>query len=199
MCEKFTKCFLKITKECILTKLVTIRNNDRPWFSNEIRKEIRIRDRLRNNVLKLHRERDIKLCKKKQRNKVNNMNKIGEENFENNLDCILLENPSNPKTYYRIMKMLIKSNKGSNCIPPLSENRNDPDLVQTFLKKWWVESDFRSHLSSSPYTISSKFSSFIEFLRGGIQLLPLFDLISIFIIFQYCFGLDATKYEKKFA
>jgi hypothetical protein len=27
------------------------------------------------------------------------MNKIGEENFENNLDCILLENPSNPKTY----------------------------------------------------------------------------------------------------
>jgi hypothetical protein len=39
-------------------------------------------------------------------------------------------------------------------------------------------------------TISSKFSSFIEFLRGGIQLLPLFDLISIFIIFQYVFGLD---------
>jgi hypothetical protein len=64
MCEKFTKCFLKITKECILTKIVTIRNNDKPWFNNEIRKEIRIRDRLRNNVLKLHRERDIKLCKK---------------------------------------------------------------------------------------------------------------------------------------
>ena len=24
------------------------------------------------------------------------------------------------------------------------ENRNDPDLVQTFLKKWWVESDFKA-------------------------------------------------------
>jgi hypothetical protein len=48
----------------------------------------------------------------------------------------------------------------------------------------------KSHLSSSPYTISSKFSSFIEFLRGGIQLFPFFDLISIFIIFQYVFGLD---------
>jgi hypothetical protein len=23
-----------------------------------------------------------------------------------------------------------------------TENRNDPDLVQAFLKKWWVESDF---------------------------------------------------------
>ena len=24
------------------------------------------------------------------------------------------------------------------------ENRNDPDLVQTFLKKWLVESDFKA-------------------------------------------------------
>jgi hypothetical protein len=53
-------------------------------------------------------ERDIKLYKK-QRNKVNNMNKIAKENFENNLDHILLENSSNPKTYWKIMKMLIKS------------------------------------------------------------------------------------------
>jgi hypothetical protein len=26
----------------------------------------------------------------------------------------------------------------------LRENRNDPDLVQAFLKKWWVESDFKA-------------------------------------------------------
>jgi hypothetical protein len=24
------------------------------------------------------------------------------------------------------------------------ENRNDPDLEQAFLKKWWVESDFKA-------------------------------------------------------
>jgi hypothetical protein len=24
------------------------------------------------------------------------------------------------------------------------ENRNDPDLVQAFLEKWWVESDFKA-------------------------------------------------------
>jgi hypothetical protein len=64
MCEKFTKCFLKIAKECIPTKIVTIWNNDRPWFNNEIRKEICIRDKLRKNVLKFHRERDIKQYKK---------------------------------------------------------------------------------------------------------------------------------------
>ena len=36
---------------------------------------------------------------KKQRNKLNNMNKIAKENLENNLDHNLLENSSNPKTY----------------------------------------------------------------------------------------------------
>jgi hypothetical protein len=28
--------------------------------------------------------------------------------------------------------------------PENCENRNDPDLVQAFLKKWWVESDFKA-------------------------------------------------------
>jgi hypothetical protein len=51
---------------------------------------------------------------KKQRNKVNNMKKKANENFESNLDNLLLDNSTNPKTYWKIMKMLIKSNKGSN-------------------------------------------------------------------------------------
>jgi hypothetical protein len=28
--------------------------------------------------------------------------------------------------------------------PVHCENRNDPDLLQVFLKKWWVESDFKA-------------------------------------------------------
>ena len=56
------------------------------------------------------------------------MNKIAEENFENNLDYILLENSSNPKTYCKIMKMLIKSNTGSNCIPSLRNSINDENF-----------------------------------------------------------------------
>ena len=39
-----------IAQECIPTKIITIRNNDRPWFNNEIRKEIRIRDRFRKTL-----------------------------------------------------------------------------------------------------------------------------------------------------
>jgi hypothetical protein len=29
-------------------------------------------------------------------------------------------------------------------LPENCENRNDPDLVEAFLKKWWVESDFKA-------------------------------------------------------
>jgi hypothetical protein len=91
-------------------------------------KEIRLRNRLRKkNVLKFGRESDT-LKYKKQRNKVNNMKKKAKENFESNLDNILLDNSTNPKTYWKIMKMVIKSNKGSNCIPPLRNTINDEHL-----------------------------------------------------------------------
>jgi hypothetical protein len=37
------------------------------------------------------------------------------------------------------MKKNIKFIGSKHC-----ENRNDPDLVQAFLKKWWVESENRA-------------------------------------------------------
>jgi hypothetical protein len=46
MFEEFTKLFLDIARQCISTKTVTVRDYDKPWFNNEIRKEIRLRDRL---------------------------------------------------------------------------------------------------------------------------------------------------------
>jgi hypothetical protein len=36
------------------------------------------------------------------------MKKKAKQNFESNLDNILLNNSTNPKTYWKIMKMLIK-------------------------------------------------------------------------------------------
>jgi hypothetical protein len=74
------------------------------------------------------------LYKKKQRNKVNNIKKIAKENLENDLDYILLENSSNPKTYWKTMKMLIKSNKGSNCIPPLRNSIKLFRIVTIFVR-----------------------------------------------------------------
>ena len=112
-----------------VTKTVTVRYNDRPWFTSEIRKEIRIRDLLRKVMLKNYRNSDISKYKK-QRNRVSNLKKIAKENFEINLDNIILENVSNNKTYWKIMKMLLKSNKGSGNFPPLQNIINDQNLEE---------------------------------------------------------------------
>jgi hypothetical protein len=45
MVKEFTKLFLDIARQCIPTKTITVRDYDKPWFNNEIRKEIRLRDR----------------------------------------------------------------------------------------------------------------------------------------------------------
>ena len=71
---------------------------------------------------------------KKQRNRVNNLKKTAKEHFEQNLDNIILENISNPKTYWKIMKMLIKSNKGCSNIPPLQNIIQDEGLEEMNLR-----------------------------------------------------------------
>jgi hypothetical protein len=39
MCNEFTKAFLEIARDCILTKEIIVRENDKPWFNNTLRKE----------------------------------------------------------------------------------------------------------------------------------------------------------------
>jgi hypothetical protein len=38
----------------------------------------------------------------------------------------------------------VKTNVKDMFLSENCENRNDPDLVQAFRKKWWVESDFKT-------------------------------------------------------
>jgi hypothetical protein len=56
------------------------------------------------------------------------MKKTAKDKFENNLDNFLLNNSSNPKMYWKIVKMLIKSSKGNYCIPPLRNSINDQTI-----------------------------------------------------------------------
>ena len=52
MCNQFTKIFLELARKCISTKTITVKSNDKPWFTSEIREYIRIRDRLCKGMLK---------------------------------------------------------------------------------------------------------------------------------------------------
>jgi hypothetical protein len=58
-------------------------------------------------------------------NKINSLKRNAKETFEKNLDTIILENASNSKEYWKLMKMLIKSNKSSYNFPPLKNIVDD--------------------------------------------------------------------------
>jgi hypothetical protein len=51
-CSNFTDAFLTIAKECIPTREVTIRTDDKMWFDSNLRRESRRRDRLRKAFLR---------------------------------------------------------------------------------------------------------------------------------------------------
>ena len=90
------------------THCVTIRSNDKIWMTSEIRKEIRIQDRLRKKYIKNKigtNERKYK----NQRNKVNNLKKSAKENFYVSINESLSElKNTNCKQYWKTIKMLIK-------------------------------------------------------------------------------------------
>jgi hypothetical protein len=68
-------------------------------------------------------------------------------NAKNDQQCLAIFRMfSNVQTLFRIsstktglFRISLISQQPENC-----ENRHDPDLVQAFLRKWWVESNFKA-------------------------------------------------------
>lgn len=118
-CELFTKTFLDIATECIPTNTVTIRPNDKIWMTSEVRREIRIRDRLRKKYLKCKSEYNHGKYKN-QRNRVNNLKKQAKVNFFVSINESLSELKStNSRQYWKTIKMLIKGENSTSELPPL--------------------------------------------------------------------------------
>ncbi|KAK3082416.1 hypothetical protein FSP39_020964 [Pinctada imbricata] len=122
-CEKFTEIFSSFVKQCIPIKQVTIRQNDKPWFNSDLRREIRIRDRLWKKAKSgsIHHINKYK----RQRNKVNNMKKYARESFflEVNgfIDTLSCQDS---KSFWKLVKLLTKSSGKSSVIPPLLNDVN---------------------------------------------------------------------------
>ena len=49
MSSNFTQKYLEIISRNILSKVIQVRPFDKPWFNSNIKREIRIRDRLKKN------------------------------------------------------------------------------------------------------------------------------------------------------
>ena len=121
-CTKFTDLILKFMNECIPSKDVTIRPNDKPWYNSEIRLYSRKRDRQRTKAGRTNNIEDWTKYKHF-RNKVNNLKKYAKEQYFSNMEDLIVDNSkTNPKIYWKILKQLMKSNKNCEIIPPLKVN-----------------------------------------------------------------------------
>ena len=125
MADRFTNKYLEMVARHIPSKTIIIRPNDKPWFNSDIRKEIRIRDRLhklarrKNSTIHVQRY-------KAQRNKVNNMLKYAREQFFLSADEIVDSYSKNdPKSYWSLIRKLIKGTGSNFTIPPLLDTETN--------------------------------------------------------------------------
>ena len=116
-CNNFNEVYVNLCKSCIPRKLVVIRPSDRPWFTSELRHNIRIRDRLRRKALKSNSEQDIERFKA-QRNKVNNMKKFARETYMNNYEDMILGQNCGSKSFWQLMGRLAGKQSKTSNIPP---------------------------------------------------------------------------------
>jgi hypothetical protein len=60
------------------------------------------------------------------------------------LGDIITQLPNSEQSYKGKVKTHKYINRENQSTTENCENRNDPDLVHTLLKKWWIESDFKA-------------------------------------------------------
>ena len=97
--ENFSSTFLQQVSECIPEKSVVIRPRDKPWFDSALRKQIRVRNRLRKKARQSNKLCDL-LKFKKARNTVNNMKKYAISNYYDNIEQNLSEACKNNKNFF---------------------------------------------------------------------------------------------------
>jgi hypothetical protein len=68
---------------------------------------------------------------------------------------VITKLPNSEQSNERKVKTHKYINRQNQSTTENCENRNDPDFVKAFLKKWWVESDFKA--PNMPFHYGSKF------------------------------------------
>ena len=116
----FNNIFIEFVKVCIPCKSILVREDDKPWYDSEIRRNTRKRDRQKKKAVKTGNITDwIKY--KRLRNKVNNQRKHAKESFYNNLELIITDFENNDKRkFWKVIRHFVENNSSSSAIPPLS-------------------------------------------------------------------------------
>ena len=123
----FTNIFIAFAKLCIPNKTIVVREDDKPWYDSEIRRNSRKRDRLKKKAIQSGNP-NVWNKYKLFRNKVNNQKKHAKELFYNNLDVIVSDFQNNDKRkFWKVIRHFVKNNKSASCIPPLCSTLSNGD------------------------------------------------------------------------
>ena len=122
ICNSWTAKFLDIAKKVILNKVVTMRPNDNPWYTSDLRRLKRAKDlshkQAKNHNTDNHWER-FKTLRNYYYRKVDEAKSLYEENKYGRL-CE--ESEKNSKSWWSLIKQVLKSNETYENIPPIDDN-----------------------------------------------------------------------------
>ena len=132
----FTNTFIDIAKTYLTNKTVTIRNRDKPWLHNEIRKQIRIRKRIHKTAKRFDTPDHWNLYRR-QRNKVIGLIRNAKQMYYRRLSEKLGSHGSiSSKEWWKLCKFIYTGKTSDHSIPPLNLNNeiivNDVDKAEAF-------------------------------------------------------------------
>ena len=185
----------------IPSNTVKIKVMDKPWFNTDIKREIRIRDRLHKLARQKKTENSIRKFKS-QRNKVNNMIKYAREQFylsANEMVDNLSKNDS--KSYWSLVRRLLNGNKNINSIPPLYDENsgefiyNDEEKAN-LLNKYFCSITSLDDMGREPPDIDERKNSVLSNIEINVEEVK--DILSILKIGKACgdYASDAESHIK---
>ena len=120
-CCQFTDKLITIAKGCIPNKMVTVRPNDKPWFSNELRRLLRKKNRAHNEA-KMTNSPDHWAIFRERRNKYyREINKCKVKHKENKYEGLIINDHVSEKKWWHILKDILGQTSDSQY-PPLHVN-----------------------------------------------------------------------------
>ena len=122
--QVFTETFMEISKLDIDNKTVTIRNRDKPWMHNKIRKQIRIRNRIHKTAKRVNTRVQWALFRH-QRNKVAALIKHAKQTYYQHLSEKLGSAIDiSSKEWWKLCKFIYTGKTGDHSISQLVVNDN---------------------------------------------------------------------------
>ena len=128
----FTNIFIEFSKLSIPSKIIVLREDDKPWYDTDIRWNSRKRDTQKKKAIKSGNQNDWNK-NKFLRNKINNNKKHAKELFYNISDIIVSDFQKNDKRiFWKVIRHFVKNNKSTFSIPPLCSTLLNGDNIRHF-------------------------------------------------------------------